>query len=95
METKQTNNTNNGNVNSSMCNGRCAECVFQQRVFCAAYMSRNNYSMMQSMLGKLDAMQMQIDEMQKRINAIQSNEGELMKPFVEEKGFFDDTDTMG
>ena len=78
------------NQNKTICSGRCAECAFQQRVFCAAYMARNNYAMMESVLSKLDSLQTELDELSKRINAIQSNECELIKPFITEPKLFDE-----
>lgn len=88
METTTTTTTNT-------CNGQCAKCSFQQRAFCAAYMARNNYAMMESVLVKLDAMKADIEELHKRVNAIQSNEGELIKPFMEDDNSFESTSTMG
>lgn len=80
----------NDNQNKTICSGRCAECAFQQRVFCAAYMARNNYAMMESVLARLDSMQTELSELHKRISAIQSNEGELIKPFITEPNLFDE-----
>lgn len=72
------------------CHGECARCSFQQRIYCASYMARNNYAMMETVLVKLDAMQSEITDLHARINAIQSAEGELIKPFAEEE-----VNTMG
>ena len=73
-----------------MCSGQCAMCQFQQRVYCAAYLARNNYAMMGAMLEKLDSMQNEMADMKTRINAIQSSESELIKPFdTEADGSFE------
>lgn len=63
-------------ANKTTCNGNCQACSFQQRVYCAAYMARNNYAMIEALLDKIDVLQ-------ERINAIQA-EGTLISPLQEE-----------
>ena len=78
------------------CNGQCAMCQFQQRVYCAAYLARNNYAMMGAMLEKIDTMQNAIVDLHTRINAIQSVEGDLVKPFAEKDDVsFENDSTSG
>ena len=87
----------NKQADNKMCHGDCIKCSFQQRVYCASYMARNNYAMIESVLAKLDSMQSEIENMNIRINSIQSNEAELIKPFMEEdkkKSKFEDIGTM-
>lgn len=71
--------------NNRMCNGDCSKCSFQQRVYCASYMSRNNYAMVESVLLKIDSMLNEMDSMKQKISAIQSSEGELIRPFSGEE----------
>ena len=85
------------NQNNRMCHGDCSKCSFQQRVYCASYMSRNNYAMMESVLLKLDSMQSELEGMKQKISAIQSSEGELIRPFSEEEeetSVFEEVSTM-
>ena len=62
-----------------MCHGDCIKCSFQQRIYCASYMARNNYAMIESVLDKLDSISSDMSEMKNKIN-----EGELIRPFEEE-----------
>lgn len=83
--------------NNRMCNGDCSKCSFQQRVYCASYMSRNNYAMVESVLLKIDSMLNEMDSMKQKISAIQSSEGELIRPFSEEEeetSVFEEESTM-
>ena len=91
MENQATNNNAN-----FVCSGQCTQCQFQQRVYCAAYLARNNYAMMNAMLGKIDALQVEIKDLNARINAMQNVEGELMHPFnVKEELSFETTKHNG
>ena len=73
------------NKNNRMCNGDCTRCSFQQRVYCASYMSRNNYAMMESVLAKLD-------EVLVKIQPMQTSDVDLIVPFRSEP---EESSTMG
>lgn len=75
-------------METNMCNGDCSKCSFQQRVYCASYMARNNYAMIETIMNKIDSMQV-------KINELQANNVELKKPFGKNDETFESVNTMG
>ena len=76
MEEKKENN---------MCNGQCSKCSFQQRIYCASYLSRNNYAMIESLLSKINAIQASIDDIRNRVNEMQPQKENLSSHLQEKK----------
>ena len=72
-----------GNANQPQprpCPKDCTKCNFQQHAFCAAKMSFDAFTVMSSMLQKLDAQATVIADMTVRLKAIESAEAELAAP---------------
>ena len=67
------------------CSGNCQACSFQQRIYCASFMARSNFSLLEGIMGKLDGMQKEIADIQARVNALQTENNELIMPIMEEK----------
>ena len=72
-------------VNNASCHGECARCSFQQRVYCAAYMSRNNYAILESIIARMDSFSSEIASIKSRVNEMGSDTSEFITPSTEKK----------
>ena len=63
--------------NQSKCTGNCMACTIFQRQYCASQLAYSNMRM-------LEQMQQAMADMQKKIEAIQNNEGALFYPVIED-----------
>ena len=59
--------------NARPCPHDCRKCAMQQQIFCTAQMTFNSYEQMNAMKG-------QLEELSKKVEAIQSSEAELSIP---------------
>ena len=57
------NENNNNNNNVKRCSGDCMQCSFQQRVYCAAQIARNNVDEIAEIKGMLSAMAERVDRL--------------------------------
>ena len=72
------------NNEQKVCSGNCQECNFQQRVYCASYMARNNYAMIESVLNRLDAIQNDIFSLREKMSAMNVSDGDFIQPLDED-----------
>lgn len=56
-------NENNNNNNVKRCSGDCMQCSFQQRVYCAAQIARNNINEIAEIKGMLSAISERVERL--------------------------------
>ena len=63
--------------NQTKCTGNCMACTILQRQYCASQLAYSNMRM-------LEQLQKEIVDIEKKIEAIQSNEGTLFYPTIDD-----------
>lgn len=63
------------------CPKDCRRCSMQQQVCCASMLSFQSFEVMNGIIQRLDIQSQRITDMEARLSAIQSGEGELSSPF--------------
>ena len=67
------------------CTGNCLQCTPAQRAYCASQHAYSNMKVLDCIMGAINAMQGTLDEMNKKIEAIQNNEAEVFEPSAAEE----------
>lgn len=62
------------------CPKDCRKCPMAQQICCASMLSFQMYDVMDAVIRRLDAQAVRMDELSKRLEAIQSSEAELSSP---------------
>ena len=62
------------------CSGNCLNCSPAQRAYCASQHSYSNMKVLDKMMGIVIAMQGSMEELSKKIEAIQNNEAAIFDP---------------
>lgn len=64
----------------SQCSGNCKQCSLFQRQYCASQLALTNMRMMERMIQQIQMMQMHLDDIDRKVEALQNNEAELFDP---------------
>ena len=67
------------------CTGNCLNCLPAQRAYCASQHAYSNMKVLDCIMGAITAMQGTLDDIGKKIEAIQNNEAEVFDPTREEE----------
>lgn len=62
------------------CPKDCRKCPMAQQICCASMLSFQMYDVMDAVIRRIDAQAVRMDELSKRLEAIQSSEAELSSP---------------
>lgn len=62
------------------CPKDCRKCPMAQQICCASMLSFQMYDVMNTVIKRLDAQAVRMEELSRRLDAIQSSEGELSSP---------------
>ena len=62
------------------CPKDCRKCPMAQQICCASMLSFQMYDVMNTVIRRIDAQAARMDEISRRLDAIQSAEGELSSP---------------
>ena len=66
--------------NQSKCTGNCMACTILQRQYCSSQLAYSNMRMLEQMQQSLANMQGTVDELTKKVEAMQNNEALLIDP---------------
>ena len=62
------------------CPKDCRKCPMAQQICCASMLSFQMYDVMNTVIRRIDAQAVRMEELSRRLDAIQSSEGELSSP---------------
>ena len=62
------------------CTGNCLNCLPAQRAYCASQHAYSNMKVLDTMMGIVMGMQGRLEEIDKKIEAIQNNEADIFDP---------------
>lgn len=74
------------------CPKDCSKCSMAHQIYCAAKMTFDSFKVMNVIIQRLDAQSQRIEELEKRISAIQSSESEFADPSPVEGNLFTGTE---
>jgi hypothetical protein len=75
-----------GQQHASQCSGNCKQCSLFQRQYCASQLALTNMRMMERMVQQLQKMQMHLDDIDRKVEAMQNNEASLIEPNIAQQG---------
>ena len=70
------------------CPKDCSKCSMGHQIYCAAQMTFNSFSVMNGIIQRLDIQSQRIADLEQRVAAIQSTEGEFASPMPPEGDLF-------
>lgn len=73
------------------CPRDCTKCGYQQHAFCAARMSFQMFEVMNGIIQRLDIQSQRLADLEQRLAAIQSADGEFSSPLPMEGDLFAET----
>ena len=87
----------NNNNKTTMCNGNCQACSFQQRAYCATFVSRKNLGILLDVVSSVEALRTEVSELKEHIKTMQACNVEMLNPFerAEESLKFENESTIG
>lgn len=80
QQTQQTQQTQQAGQQATHCSGNCKQCTLFQRQYCASQLALTNMRMMEKMMQQLQMMQMHMDDIDRKVEALQNNEAVLINP---------------
>lgn len=70
----------------SQCSGNCKQCNLFQRQYCASQLALTNMRMQERMMQQLQKMQMHLDDIDRKVEAMQNSEASLIEPNIAQQG---------
>lgn len=68
------------------CSGNCKQCTLFQRQYCASQLALTNMRMLERMTQQMQSMQMHLDDIDRKVEALQNSESSLIDPIIAQKG---------
>lgn len=65
------------------CSGNCKQCTLFQRQYCASQLALTNMRMLERMVQQMQMMQLHLDDIDKKVEALQNSESSLIDPIAQ------------